>query len=80
MQAKDLRIYIGVKLLLTGYIVGTHTSVSVHAQTMGATIPSSYGRVVAGDSSSLWFEDTKGTLRQITIPAGRTIYTVTRER
>ena len=80
MRAKVLRICIGVTLLLTGYMVGTHTSLSVHAQQMGATIPSAYGRVVAGDASSLWFEDKDGTLRQITIPAGRTVFTVTRQK
>jgi len=80
MQARILRISVGIVLLLTGYIVGTHTSASIHAQTMRGAVPSSYGRLVAGDSSSLWFEDNAGTLRQVTIPAGNTIYTITRQR
>ncbi len=80
MQVKVLRICIGVTLLLTGFMVGTHTSVSIHAQTMGATIPFSYGRLVAGDSASLWFEDKDGTLRQITIPAGRVTFTANRQK
>ncbi|MFZ1939027.1 MAG: hypothetical protein WBA18_20545 [Terracidiphilus sp.] len=78
MQATILRIGGGIALLLTGYMVGTHTATSTHAQTMRGTVPPSYGRLVAGDSSSLWFEDNTGTLRQVTIPAGNTIYIVTR--
>ena len=80
MQARILRIVVGVALLLTGYFVGTHTSTSTQAQTMRAAVPPSYGRLAAGDSSSLWFEDTDGTLRQVTIPAGKTIFTITRQR
>ena len=79
MQARILRISIGVALLLTGYMVGTHNTTSIHAE-MRVSVPSSYGRVVAGDSSSLWFEDTTGTLRQVTIPAGNTIFTITRQK
>jgi hypothetical protein len=79
MQARILRICIGVALLLTGYMVGMHTPNSIHAE-MRVTIPASYGRVVAGDSSSLWFEDTSGTLRQVTIPAGNTIFTINRPK
>jgi hypothetical protein len=79
MQAKILRITIGVALLLTGYMVGMHTSPSIHAQ-MRVTVPAAYGRLVSGDSSSLWFEDTTGTLRQVTIPAGNTIFTITRPK
>ena len=70
----------GAALLLTGYMLGTHTFASVHAQSMGATVPSYYGRLVAGDSGSLWFEDTKGTLRQVTIPAGNTVFTISRQK
>jgi hypothetical protein len=80
MQARILRIAVGVALLLTGYIIGTHTSTSVHAQTMRANVPSSYGKLVAGDSSSLWFEDSSGTLRQVTIPAGSTAFILSREK
>jgi hypothetical protein len=80
MKVMILRIGFGIVLLLTGYMVGTHTSTSIHAQTMRAAVPSSYGRVVAGDSSSLWFEDNTGTLRQVTIPAGNAIFTITRQR
>lgn len=80
MQMRILRIAVGIVLLLTGYLAGTHTATSIHAQTMRGAVPSSYGRIVAGDSSSLWFEDSSGTLRQVTIPAGNTIYTVTRQR
>jgi hypothetical protein len=79
MQARILRISTCVALLLAGYLVGTHTSAPIHAQ-MKVTIPASYGRVVAGDSSSLWFEDTAGTLRQVNIPAGNTIFTIARPR
>lgn len=79
MQARILRIVIGVALLLTGYMVGTHTSPSIHAQ-MKVAVPTAYGKVVAGDSSSLWFEDTTGTLRQVNIPAGNTIFTISRQR
>lgn len=79
MQARILRISLGVALLLTGYMVGTHTSTSIHAQ-MKVTVPTAYGKVVAGDSSSLWFEDTTGTLRQVNIPAGNTIFSITRQR
>lgn len=78
MQARILRIGVGVLLLLTGYMIGTHTSPSVHAQTMRTNVPSSYGRLVAGDSSSLWFEDNSGNLRQVTIPAGSVTYMVDR--
>ena len=78
MRARILRVSVGIVLLLTGYMVGTYTSTSTHAQTMRGSVPSSYGRLVAGDSSSLWFEDNSGTLRQVTIPAGNTIFTMTR--
>jgi hypothetical protein len=79
MQARILRISIGVVLLLAGYMAGTHTSTPIHAQ-MRVTVPTSYGRLVAGDSASLWFEDASGTLRQINIPQGNTIITITRQR
>lgn len=79
MQARILRMTIGVALLLTGYMVGTHTSTSIHAE-MKVSVPAAYGRVVAGDSASLWFEDTTGTLRQVTIPAGSTVFTISRQR
>jgi hypothetical protein len=79
MQARILRICIGVALLLTGYMVGTHTPTSIHAE-MKVSVPTAYGKVVAGDSSSLWFEDTTGTLRQVTIPAGNTIFTINRQK
>lgn len=79
MQGRILRISIGVALLLTGYIVGMHNTTSIHAE-MRVSIPASYGKVVAGDSSSLWFEDTTGTLRQVTIPAGNTIFTINRQK
>jgi hypothetical protein len=78
MQGTIQRVGLGVLLLLTGYMAGTHTSTSTHAQTMKGTVPSSYGRLVAGDSASLWFEDNAGTLRQVTIPAGNTTFTMTR--
>ena len=80
MQVRILRIAVGIALLLTGYMVGTHTATSTHAQTMRGSVPASYGRIAAGDSSSLWFEDNSGTLRQVTIPAGNTIYTVNRQK
>lgn len=79
MQARILRISIGVALLLTGNMVGTHNATSIHAE-MRVSVPTSYGRVVAGDSSSLWFEDTTGTLRQVTIPSGNTIFTINRQK
>ena len=79
MKARIMRIGIGAVLLLAGYVVGMRTSGSVHAE-MRVSIPATYGRVVAGDSSSLWFEDSAGTLRQVTIPAGNTIFTVNRQR
>lgn len=79
MQARILRIGFGAALLLTGYMIGTHTPIAIHAQSMRANVPAYYGKLVAGDSSSLWFEDSDGTLRQITIPAGNTVYTVTRQ-
>jgi hypothetical protein len=60
-------------------MVGTHTSTPIRAE-MRVTIPASYGKVVAGDSSSLWFEDTSGTLRQVTIPAGNTIFSIARQK
>jgi hypothetical protein len=79
MHSRILRIGIGAALLLTGYMVGTHNTTSIHAE-MRVSVPASYGKVVAGDSSSLWFEDTSGTLRQVTIPAGNTIFTISRQR
>ena len=79
MQARLLRIGIGVALVLTGYMVGTRASTSIHAE-MKVTVPTTLGQVVAGDSSSLWFEDSAGTLRQVTIPAGNTIFTISRQR
>lgn len=80
MQARILRIGISVALLLTGYVVGTHPLTPVHAETMRGSVPASYGRVVAADSASLWFEDTNGTLRQVNIPEGRMIFTITRTK
>jgi hypothetical protein len=79
MQTRILRISIGVALLLCGYMVGIHTSTSIHAE-MRVTVPTSYGKVVAGDSSSLWFEDTTGSLRQVSIPSGNTIFTINRQK
>jgi hypothetical protein len=83
MQARILRIGIGVALLLVGFTVGTHTSTSIRADVHGdmrASVPAGYGRVVAGDSASLWFEDETNTLRQVNIPEGKTIFTITRQR
>ena len=80
MQARIWQIGAGAALLLAGYFFGAHTSPTIHAQTMRATVPASYGRLVAGDSSSLWFEDNSGTLRQINIPAGNTIFTISRQK
>lgn len=79
MKSGILRIGAGVALLLAGYMVGTHSSNSVHAE-MKVSVPGSYGKVVAGDSASLWFEDTNGTLRQVNIPAGNTVFTIGRQR
>lgn len=78
MRSRVLRIGVGIALLLAGYMAGTYSSTSTHAQTMRGSVPPSYGKLVAGDSSSLWFEDNSGTLRQVTIPAGNTIYILTR--
>jgi hypothetical protein len=78
MRARLLRVTVGAMLLLAGYMVGIHTSSSIHAQTMHGSVQASYGKIVAGDSSSLWFEDSAGTLRQVTIPSGNTIFIVTR--
>lgn len=74
-----VRIGVGVALLLTGYMAGMHTSTSIHAEQRGS-IPGSYGRLVAGDSGSLWFEDAAGTLRQVNVPQGNTVFTVTRQK
>lgn len=79
MQPRILRIAFGAALLLIGYMIGAHTPTAIHAQGMRTSVPSYYGRLVAGDSSSLWFEDSKGTLRQITIPAGNTVFTINRQ-
>ncbi len=79
MQARILRISFGVALLLVGYMIGTRNTTSIHAE-MRVTVPTAYGKVVAGDSSSLWFEDITGTLRQVTIPAGNTIFTINRQK
>lgn len=80
MRSRIPRIAIAIALLLTGYLIGTHTGQTIHAQTMRAEIPSYYGKVIGADSSSLWFEDNQGTLRQVTIPAGSTIFTIARQR
>lgn len=80
MRARILRIGFGVVLLLMGYMIGTHRSTTIHAQSMSASVPARYGRIVAGDSSSLWFEDKDGTLHQVTVPSGNTVYTVYRQR
>ncbi len=79
MQARILRISIGIALVLIGYMVGMHNTTSIHAE-MRVSVPTAYGKVVAGDSSSLWFEDTTGTLRQVTIPAGNTVFTIARQK
>ena len=79
MQARILRIGIGVALLLTGYMVGTHSSTPIHAE-QRTSVPSSYGRFVAGDSASLWFEDKDGTLRQVNVPQGNTVFTASRNK
>lgn len=77
MRARLLRIVVGILLLLTGYAVGTHTSTSIHAE-QRAIVPASYGRVVAANAGSLWFEDEHGTLRQVNVPQGNMIFSVSR--
>lgn len=79
MRARVLGIGIGVALLLTGYMAGTRASTSIHAE-QRVSIPGFYGRLVAGDSGSLWFEDTAGTLRQVNVPQGNTVFTATRQK
>jgi hypothetical protein len=79
LQARILRICIGVVLLLTGYMVGIHNSTSIHAE-QRTSVPGYYGKLVAGDSSSLWFEDKDGTLRQVNVPQGNTVFTATRSK
>lgn len=79
MQARILRISVGVALLLMGYMAGIHTSAAIHAE-QRVSVPGFYGRFVAADSGSLWFEDTSGTLRQVNVPQGNTVFTVTRQK
>lgn len=79
VRARILRISIGVALLLTGYMVGTHSSISIHAE-QRTSVPRDYGRLVAGDSASLWFEDKDGTLRQVNVPQGNTVFTAYRNK
>jgi hypothetical protein len=79
MQARILRIGVGVGLLLTGYMAGTYTSTSIRAE-QRTSVPGYYGRLVAGDSSSLWFEDKDGTLRQVNVPQGNTVFTAARTK
>ena len=80
MRARILRVGIGTALLLFGYIVGTaHNTTSTHAE-QRTSVPSYYGRLVAGDSSSLWFEDKEGTLRQVNVPQGNTVFTASRQK
>lgn len=78
MQSRLVRIGVGVVLLLAGYAIGTRTSTPIRAE-QRATVPASYGKVVFGDASSLWFEDEHGTLRQVNVPQGNTIFTLARE-
>ena len=70
---------VGAVLLITGYLVGTRTTTAIHAE-QRTSIPGYYGRVISGDSGSLWFEDKDGTLRQVNIPQGNTVFTATRRR
>jgi len=79
MQARIVRVGVGLALLLGGYVIGSHAPSSVHAE-MRVSVPAGYGRLAAGDSASLWFEDSAGTLRQVTIPAGNTVFTITRPK
>ena len=79
MRARILRVVIGVALLLTGYVAGMRTTTSIQAGQQ-TSVPSYYGRVISGDSGSLWFEDEDGTLRQVNVPQGNTVYTVARRK
>lgn len=79
MQARILRIGIGSALLITGYLFGMHTTTAIHAE-QRTSIPGYYGRVISGDSGSLWFEDKEGTLRQINIPQGNLVFTAIRQK
>lgn len=79
MRARIVRVGIGVLLVLSGYMFGTYTSSSIHAE-QRVSVPAAYGKVIAGDSGSIWFEDTSGTLRQVNVPQGNTIFTVARQR
>jgi hypothetical protein len=79
MRTRILRIGVGVALLVLGYMAGIHTSTSIHAE-QRVSVPSSYGRLVAADSGSLWFEDNAGTLRQVNVPQGNTVFTITRQK
>jgi len=79
MRTRILRIGAGVVLLLTGYMVGTHNATSIHAE-QRTSVPAYYGRIISGDSGSVWFEDKDGTLRQVNVPQGNTVFTVIRQK
>ena len=61
-----LRICVGVFLIVVGYLLGSNSPRSVHAQSANS-IPKSYGRFVTGSSNLLYFEDSSGTIRIVDV-------------
>lgn len=79
MKAIAMRIFSGVTLVLSGYLIGTYYPHSVHAQST-ASVPLNYGKFVAFDpNSSMAFVDGNGTVYVVDHSSGVLLYSVTRK-
>src|ERR1700722_7865465 len=71
MRKRLLTIFGTALVLVAGYVAGTHNATVAHANATRATVPKSYGRLVAGIPDSigtgLVFEDAEGVIRFVSV-------------
>src|ERR1700733_15045673 len=71
MRKRLLTIFGTALVLVAGYVAGTHNATVAHANATRATVPKSYGRLVAAIPDSigtgLVFEDAEGVIRFVSV-------------
>src|SRR3984885_15496388 len=71
MRKRLLTIFGTALVLVAGYVAGTHNATVAHANATRATVPKSYGRLVAAIPASigtgLGFEDAGGVIRFVSV-------------